>query len=132
MSCPGVSVQSQALALRAAKRSIVLLKNEATNQLPLRAPNHMNHNDGNGSHNIDDHNASDDDNDGEDDGDVQAQERRPVLPLSIAALSGQVICVVGPNANDTSNLLGGYVNRAPVASMPTIVEALKQVRTVGR
>ena len=58
-----------ALALRAAKRSIVLLKNAA----PRGAA-------------------------------------APLLPLSTAAVAGRTVCVVGPNANNTRNMLGGYVN----------------------
>jgi len=38
---------------------------------------------------------------------------RPLLPLTAAAMAGKGLCVIGPNANDTLNLLGGYVNQHP-------------------
>lgn len=83
----------QALALRAAKRSIVLLKNSVSKR---------------GAH--------------------FGRQADQLLPLSPALLNGKVVCAVGPNVNDTLNLLGNYVNKAHGNSMPTIASALQHVR----
>ena len=61
-----------ALALKAAQRTVVMLKNDA-------APG----------------------------------ANAPLLPLSPEKMNGKGICVIGPNANNTRNLIGDYVNRNP-------------------
>ena len=86
-----------ALALRAAKRSIVLLKNTVSKQ---------------GTH--------------------FGRQAGQLLPLSPTSLNGKIICAVGPNVNNTLNLLGNYVNKAHSNSMPTIASALQHVRVFFR
>eukprot|EP00750_Incisomonas_marina_P019955 INCI3660.3.p1 GENE.INCI3660.3~~INCI3660.3.p1 ORF type:complete len:636 (+),score=69.63 INCI3660.3:252-2159(+) len=86
-----------ALALRAAKRSIVLLKNTVSKQ---------------GTH--------------------FGRQAGQLLPLSPTSLNGKIICAVGPNVNNTLNLLGNYVNKAHSNSMPTIASALQHELAAAR
>jgi len=84
------------LAIRAAKRSIVLLKNEeASNGTAGSSGDHA--------------------------------TATKLLPLNPETLGGKVVCILGPNSNDTMNLMGGYVNHGAASTMPTIQGAFQQV-----
>jgi beta-glucosidase len=55
-----------------------------------------------------------------------------VLPLSEGNLKDKVVCVIGPNANDTVAQMGGYVNQHPLYVSTPFVAMATRLTNVAR